>query len=96
MLNKLDSEERDKFFKQIWKQIDSGAIRQFTNFYGINFLSAESKANGELGAWDSVFVDVGDSIVGKVLELYGKDSDTYIYFHASDNKEIGHIMKLYI
>jgi hypothetical protein len=67
MLNKLDSEERDKFFKQIWKQIDSGAIRQFTNFYGINFLSTELKANGELGAWDSVFVDVGDSIVGKIL-----------------------------
>ena len=83
ILNKLNNEEKDKFFKQIWKQIDSGVTKQFTNFYGINFLSAESKAQGDLGIWNTA---LGRLSKADIFDLFSKDSNTYIYINNSDNK----------
>ena len=81
ILNALDEEGKKKFFKQIMKQIDNGLTKSFTDLWGINFLSANDKANGDYGPWKSIA-----GVLGKldVADLFGKDSDTYIYLNNSD------------
>ena len=82
ILSQLDEDEKNKFFKQIWQQIENGVVRQFTDFWGINFLSAEAKANGDSGIWESIS---GKFSKIDILDLFSKDSNTYIYLNESDD-----------
>lgn len=95
ILNNLNDDEKKKFYDQVWEQIESGAIKQFTDFWGINMVRAKHKSTdsdkSKLYEIAEGFVDTFTALGSKidVADLFSKDSDMYVYLNRSDEKVPG-------
>lgn len=85
-------EEKEKFFEEIWSQIESGIklfdenkteVSGFTQVWGVNILSAESKARGGTGFWESV-----KGLWQKANRHFNRNasSNTYVFLKISDEE----------
>lgn len=92
ILNNLDYDEKKKFYDEVWTQIESGALKQFTDFWGINMVKAEHQATDTdkstgykiVEGFTDTFSALGSKL--DVADLFGKDSDMYVYLNRSDEK----------
>lgn len=91
ILSELDDEQKQVFFDELWKQIESGIkvfsdkqtdVSGFTKLWGVNIISAEAKAHGKTGILETIKGEFSKSLLSSIKR---SDTNTYAYLKISDD-----------